>query len=178
MLHERTVRHVAVVGLGSNLGDRLAFLQGAIDALARSPGLEIDAVSPIYETDPVGPPQPRFLNAALRVRTDLDPEALVDRLLAVELAHGRVRREKWGPRTLDLDLLAVWDPSTGALVSHASPRVQVPHPALLARAFALAPLLDVAPELAPRWGAALRALGGIPPRAGDSQRIVVPGRHR
>jgi 2-amino-4-hydroxy-6-hydroxymethyldihydropteridine diphosphokinase len=157
--------YVAVVGLGSNLGDRQRHLRGAIDHLARTADVELVAISPIYETDAIGPPQPRFLNAAVRIRTGLEPEHLLDRMLAIERVYGRKRREKWGPRTLDLDLLVLCDPTTWDLVEVDTPRLRVPHPALLQRPFALAPLLDVAPELAARWRPVLDALGGPPPRA-------------
>jgi 2-amino-4-hydroxy-6-hydroxymethyldihydropteridine diphosphokinase len=164
---------VAIVGLGSNLGDRAATLASAVGALGRIEGARLAAVSPVYETEPVGPPQPRYLNAAVRLETDLDAEPLLDALLAIEAAHGRARREKWGPRTLDLDVLAILD--AGRPLEIRTPRLEVPHPALLDRAFALAPLLDVAPELSERWSARLFELGGPPPR---SQSVVVPGRHR
>lgn len=169
---------LAGIGLGANLGERARALQSALDALARAPGVvAVRAVSPLYETEPVGPPQPRYLNAAARVETTLAPDALLDALLAIEAAHGRARRERWGPRTLDLDVLALWDVERGELVRVEGPRLVVPHPHLLERTFALAPLLDVLPELEPLWGASLRALGGPPPRAQGSQSIVVPGRH-
>lgn len=168
---------VGVVGLGANLGSRLETLQSALDALARTPHVRVVAVSPVYETEPIGPPQPTYLNAAARIETDLDPEALLDALLAIEVAHGRVRRERWGARTLDLDVLALFDPAVLAPRVIETPRLVVPHPHLLERAFALAPLLDVMPELADTWGASLRALGGAPPLAGGSQSIVVPRRH-
>jgi 2-amino-4-hydroxy-6-hydroxymethyldihydropteridine diphosphokinase len=171
------VTTVGVIGLGANLGARLETMQSAVDALDRTPGIAVRAVSPVYETEPVGPPQPRYLNAAARIETTLEPDALLDALLAIEASHGRVRRERWGPRTLDLDVLALCDAHTLAPLVIATDRLVVPHPHLLERAFALAPLLDVLPELAGDWGASLRALGGPPPHAGGSQSIVVPGRH-
>lgn len=168
---------IAGIGLGANLGDREATLESAVARLAATAGVIVERTSPIYETAPVGPPQPSYLNAAVRARTTLDPEALLDTLLAIEAAHGRVRRERWGPRTLDLDILVLCEPATLALRAWRSPRLTVPHPHLLERAFALAPLLDVIPELEGAWGPTLGALGGPPPRARGSQRIVVPGRH-
>lgn len=168
---------IAGIGLGANLGDRAATLESAVARLAEIPGVIVERTSPIYETAPVGPPQPSYLNAAVRVRTTLAPEALLDVLLAIEAAHGRVRRERWGPRTLDLDILVLGDPTTLELRPWSSPRLTVPHPHLLERAFALGPLLDVFPELEATWGPTLRALGGPPPRAQGSQRIVVPGHH-
>ena len=168
---------IAGIGLGANLGDRRATLQSSVDALARRAGVSVRAVSPIYETAPVGPPQPAYLNAAVRAEVTLEPEALLDALLAIEAAHGRVRRERWGPRTLDLDVLVLCDPATLEPRAVDTARLKVPHPHLLERGFALAPLLDVIPELGPRWGEALRGLGGPPPRAREFQSIVVPGRH-
>lgn len=167
---------IAGIGLGANLGDRGATLESAVARLAATAGVVVERTSPVYETAPVGPPQPSYLNAAVRARTSLEPEALLDALLAIEAAHGRVRRERWGPRTLDLDVLVLCEPTTLALRPWSSARLTVPHPHLLERAFALAPLLDVIPELEGAWGAALEALGGPPPRARGSQRIVVPGR--
>jgi 2-amino-4-hydroxy-6-hydroxymethyldihydropteridine diphosphokinase len=127
-----------VIGLGANLGDRKALLGSAVRACARFG--ELLAVSSLYETEPLGPPQPQYLNAALLLRTELDPEALLDGLLAIEREHGRARRERWGPRSLDLDVLFI----CGATVD--TERLVVPHPGLAERAFALLPLLDVAPD--------------------------------
>jgi 2-amino-4-hydroxy-6-hydroxymethyldihydropteridine diphosphokinase len=135
----------AVVGLGSNLGDRQALLAGAVAALRSL--ARVVAVSSLYETVPVGPAQPLFLNAAVRLATPEQPERLLAQLLGIERAAGRVRLERWGPRTLDLDLLWV----NGAVVD--SPSLTLPHPELLARAFALLPLLEVAPTaIDPRTG--------------------------
>ena len=150
-----------VIGLGANLGAREASFHAALDLLADTPGVEVEALSSLYDTAPVGPPQPRYLNAAVRLRAALDPERLLDRLLAIErvLGRDRVREERWGPRTLDLDIL--WA-STGPV---RTPRLEVPHPRLLERPFALAPLLDVAPpELARSLAPRLAALGGPPAR--------------
>lgn len=169
---------VAGIGLGANLGDRLATLESAVAALARTPGITVTAVSPVYETEPVGPPQPAYCNAAVRLETTLAPEALMDALLAIEAAHGRIRRERWGPRTLDLDVLVLCDPETFETITIDTPHLRAPHPHLLDRAFALGPLLDVIPELAARWSAVLDALGGPPAEVQGSQSIVVPGRHR
>jgi 2-amino-4-hydroxy-6-hydroxymethyldihydropteridine diphosphokinase len=127
-----------VVGLGSNLGAREATLAAAVADLGQL-GSAL-RVSALYETDPVGPPQPSYLNAAVRLEVPGEPRVLLARLLDVERRYGRVRREKWGPRTLDLDIL--WIDG----VSHTDPDLVVPHAALRERRFALAPLLDVAPE--------------------------------
>jgi 2-amino-4-hydroxy-6-hydroxymethyldihydropteridine diphosphokinase len=127
-----------VIGLGSNLGDRRDYL---VRAARQIRGLgEVARVSAIYETDPVGEPQPSFLNAALRLKTASALPELLDRLLEVERALGRVRRERWGPRVIDLDIL--W--CLG--VTLRTERLVVPHAEVRVRAFALVPLLDVAPD--------------------------------
>jgi 2-amino-4-hydroxy-6-hydroxymethyldihydropteridine diphosphokinase len=126
-----------VIGLGSNLGARRKLLEDAVAGCSRLG--QLLAISWLYETDPVGPPQPLYLNAALLLRTELSPERLLDGLLELERAAGRERRERWGPRRLDLDLLWI----AGRTI--ATDRLVVPHPELRERAFALAPLLDVAP---------------------------------
>jgi 2-amino-4-hydroxy-6-hydroxymethyldihydropteridine diphosphokinase len=131
-------RHRYVIGLGANLGDRLAALKSAVLALQEHGS--VLAVSDLYESTAVGPPQPDFLNAAVLLESSLSPRLLLAELLTVERAHGRERRERWGPRTLDLDLLD----SPGLVLN--DPDLTVPHPELLRRAFALGPLLDVAPE--------------------------------
>jgi 2-amino-4-hydroxy-6-hydroxymethyldihydropteridine diphosphokinase len=127
----------AVVGLGANLGDRLSTMRTALAELARV--ARVEATSRVYESPALGPPQPDYLNAAALVEWEGEPEALLDALLAIEAKLGRVRREKWGPRTIDLDVLWI----EGHEVR--TPRLVVPHPELPERAFAVAPLLDVAP---------------------------------
>src|SRR5205807_4930068 len=99
----------AFIGLGSNLGDRLANLGGAVDRLAWEPGFLLRRVSLAYESEPVGPPQPHYLNAVAHVGTLLSPRASLQRLRAVEELLGRVRREHWGSREIDLDLLLFGD---------------------------------------------------------------------
>jgi len=94
-----------VIALGGNVGDREGFLRDARRAIEKDADLEVLDASPIYETAPVGPPQDDYLNAALLVRTEIAPETLLARCLAIEQRMGRARRERWGPRTLDLDLL-------------------------------------------------------------------------
>ena len=133
----------AYVGLGANLGDREAALTGAVDALAADPAIEVVAVSSFRETDPVGyPDQPRFLNGAAALDTELGPRELLDRLLAIERAMGRTREgPKYGPRTLDLDLLLYGD------LELDEPGLAIPHPRLHERAFALGPLLELNPVL-------------------------------
>ena len=127
-----------VIGLGSNLADRKAALVGAITALQRLG--RVRAVSGLYETEPVGPAQPRFLNAAARLATELGPHALLGQLQQIEAQAGRVRGERWGPRVLDLDIL--W---MGTVLLDA-PDLVIPHERLRERSFALVPLLDTAPD--------------------------------
>ncbi len=132
------------VGLGSNLGDREALLCSALGELAAAPGLRLCAVSRFHETAPVGgPPQGPFLNAVARLAWAGGPEALLDLLLAVEARHGRRRGLRWGPRTLDLDLLC----SLPAVTVHRPPRLVLPHPRLEERRFVLEPLAELAPGL-------------------------------
>jgi 2-amino-4-hydroxy-6-hydroxymethyldihydropteridine diphosphokinase len=130
----------AVIGLGGNLGDRIANLRAAVDAIDRTPGVRVVARSSVYETAPIGPPQPAYLNAAIAIDTTLSPRALLEALLYVERALGRERRERWGPRTIDLDILTI----DGITVNE--PDLVVPHPRLAERAFAIVPLLDVSPN--------------------------------
>jgi 2-amino-4-hydroxy-6-hydroxymethyldihydropteridine diphosphokinase len=122
----------AVLAIGSNLGDRLAMLQGAVDALSGAG--RVVAVSPVYETDPVGgPEQADFLNAVAVVETDLDATALLALAHAAEAAFARVRDERWGPRTLDIDLIVLGDEVVDDLDA------VVPHPRAAQRAFVLVP---------------------------------------
>ena len=131
---------LVLIALGSNLGDRAGFLLGAVAALSSGPLVDL-ALSPVYETAPLGPPgQGPYLNAVLAGRTRLSPRALLDELLAIENDFGRQRGEHWGPRTLDLDLLDY----AGQVLNE--PGLQLPHPRLHERAFVLAPLADVAPN--------------------------------
>ena len=148
---------VAYVGMGANLGDARATLAAAVDAL-RELG-EVRAVSPLYETDPVGlEDQPVFLNGAVALATSLDPHELLDALLAIEARFGRERTVRWGPRTLDLDLLAMDG------VELDDPRLTVPHPRLVEREFALRPLADIAPGLLVGGVAVADRLAALPPQ--------------
>ncbi len=126
-----------VVGLGSNLGDRLGHLRYAHQALGAQG--QVLACSSVYETAPVGPPQPDYLNAALLLETSLSAPALLSETQRIERTRGRDRRERWGARTLDLDLLWADQPGRWG-------ELTVPHPRLMDRAFALVPLLEVLPE--------------------------------
>jgi 2-amino-4-hydroxy-6-hydroxymethyldihydropteridine diphosphokinase len=134
----------AHLGLGSNLGDRLAHLQFGLDGLAARAG-RVVAISPVYETQPVGgPPQPDYLNAVVTVETELSPRELLGVAKALEAEAGREPADgerRWGPRPLDIDILVVGDERV------AEPDLVVPHPRIHQRAFVLAPLADVAPDL-------------------------------
>lgn len=135
-----------VIGLGANLGDRLATMREAVRRITQiAPVL---ARSKVWETEPVGgPPQPDFLNAAVVVAWEGDPILLLDELLRIEAELGRVREVRDGPRTIDLDVLWIEE------LTIDEPRLVVPHPRLHTRAFALAPLLEIAPDAAdPRNG--------------------------
>jgi 2-amino-4-hydroxy-6-hydroxymethyldihydropteridine diphosphokinase len=128
------------VGLGSNLGDRREYLRGALAAMA-SRGLAVVAVSSAYETDPVGPPQPGYLNAVVEVSTTMPARELLDTLKGIEADLGRRHTERWGPREIDLDLLLYGDEMID------EPGLSVPHPELTKRSFVLVPLLEIAPDL-------------------------------
>jgi len=133
------------VGLGSNQGDRLAQLLAATDHIGALPGVQLTARSHVYETPPAGgPPQGHYYNAAIAIETTMRPGPLLEQLLAIERTLGRVRPDavRWGPRTIDLDMLW-W--SGGAV---AQDKLVVPHPRLSERAFALVPLLEVLPHAA------------------------------
>lgn len=144
---------LAYLGLGSNLGDRAAHLRRARELLAATPGVSLAGASAVYETEPVGrTDQPPFLNQVLAVRTRLAPAALLERAQAVEAALGRVRGERWGPRVIDVDILLY-----GEMVVR-RPDLEIPHPRLAERAFALVPLAELAPELVLPGGERVAAL--------------------
>ncbi|WDK02138.1 2-amino-4-hydroxy-6-hydroxymethyldihydropteridine diphosphokinase [Xanthomonas campestris] len=149
----------AFVGLGANLGKAEATVRAAIVALGTLPQSSVTAASRLYRTPAWGrEDQPDFINAVAAVRTTLAPLALLDGLLAIEQAFGRDRRdgERWGPRTLDLDVLLYAEQVIDL------PRLQVPHPHLHARAFALVPLAELAPEaIIPGHGTVRHALQGV-----------------
>ena len=130
----------AMVGLGSNLGDRLANLQRAVDLLAAREGLRVLRTSRVYETAPVGPPQPDYLNSVAELETSLSARELLDACLGVEREMGRERAERWGPRVIDLDLL------TYGREEIDEPGLTVPHPRMHDRAFVLVPLLELDPD--------------------------------
>jgi len=131
----------AILGLGGNIGDPEGAMGEALDRLQAHPAIRVEAVSALYETPPWGKTdQPRFLNAAARIDTSLAPRNLLEAVLAVERDLGRDRTERWGPRTIDIDILLYGD------IAVDEQGLTVPHPRLAERIFALAPLVDVAPE--------------------------------
>jgi 2-amino-4-hydroxy-6-hydroxymethyldihydropteridine diphosphokinase len=143
----------AFIGLGSNLGDRRAHLQAAVAALP-----DVAAVSPVYETAPVGGPgQGRYLNCVVELATDRSPHELLAVALAIETAAGRVRAERWGPRPIDVDILLMGELELDA------PDLVVPHPRLWDRAFVLVPLHDLAPDLVAPATLARVDLSGVEP---------------
>jgi 2-amino-4-hydroxy-6-hydroxymethyldihydropteridine diphosphokinase len=131
----------AYVGVGSNLGDRWARLAFAAQALRATPGVRLLRASRVWDAAPLGPPQPRYLNAVLELETGLAASPLLAELQRIETEGGRVRGARWGARTLDLDLLLL-----GSEVVR-EPHLVVPHPDLVSRRFVLAPLAELAPEL-------------------------------
>jgi len=137
---EDSPRIRAFLGLGSNLGDRLANLQQAVDLLARMEGLAVLRSSRVYETEPVGPAQPDYLNAVVEVSTSLPAKKLLECCLAVENEMGRLRGERWGPRVIDIDVL------TYGREEIDDPGLVVPHPRMHERLFVLAPLLELEPD--------------------------------
>lgn len=134
--------HTAYIALGSNLGDRAAHLQAAIARLAETPGIEVVRVSNFLDNPAVGGPDanPPFLNAATELRTIFTGPSLLRRLLEIERSLGRVRTEKWGPRTIDLDLLLLGD----SIIDQTD--LKVPHPLMHERDFVLKPLAEIAPD--------------------------------
>jgi 2-amino-4-hydroxy-6-hydroxymethyldihydropteridine diphosphokinase len=152
------------LGLGSNVGDRESHLRRAIEDL-REHGVEVEAASSLYETEPVGEilDQPDFLNAAIRIRTSLEPQGLLDVCKAIEAEHGRAfGGPRHGPRPIDIDLLLLGD------LELSTDRLTLPHPEVTSRRFVLMPLLELDPELRLPDGTELRAaLAGL----GDGQRV-------
>jgi 2-amino-4-hydroxy-6-hydroxymethyldihydropteridine diphosphokinase len=138
--------HVAFLGLGSNIGEREALLIDALRQLHNHPDIQITKRSAMYETDPVGyTDQPPFLNMACRIETTLSSNALLEQVLRVERGLGRERLIRWGPRTIDIDVL-LYDN-----LHITTPTLTVPHPRIMERAFVLVPLLDVLGEKERDW---------------------------
>jgi 2-amino-4-hydroxy-6-hydroxymethyldihydropteridine diphosphokinase len=132
--------HVVTLGLGANLGDRLAALQRAVDLLAGE-GVRAAASSRVWETEPIGGPedQPAYLNVVVRADTELDAYEVLSAANRVEASLGRTREVRWGPRTIDIDVLLYDD------LRHDDPELTIPHPRLSERAFVVLPLLDIDP---------------------------------
>ena len=145
----------AVLSVGSNLGDRLAYLRSALDRMRPC----VDAVSPVYETPPWGPvSQPDYLNAVILASDDTaDPPVWLARAHAAEEAAGRVRDQRWGPRTLDVDVIAVDD------IELNDPDLTLPHPRAAERAFVLVPWLAVDPEARMSGGSVADLVAQLPP---------------
>lgn len=150
----------AYVGLGSNLDDPAQQIRNALQAIGRSAGLRVLAVSSLYRSPPMGPSQqPEYCNAVCVVECGIEPAALMSRLLEIEREAGRVRGgERWGPRRIDLDLLHIEG------VSSATAGLRLPHPGIATRNFVLAPLAEVAPDLE------IPGLGRIAERAASISR--------
>ena len=133
---------VAYLGLGSNLGNRKANLDQAVELLKAHPGIQINKVSSYYETEPVGyTDQPDFLNAAVEIETELSPRELLNTVLDIENKMGRKRTIRWGPRVIDIDILLY---GTGQIEEEG---LQIPHPRMMERRFVIEPLSEIAPEL-------------------------------
>ncbi|MBE9127204.1 2-amino-4-hydroxy-6-hydroxymethyldihydropteridine diphosphokinase [Coleofasciculus sp. LEGE 07092] len=130
----------SAIALGSNLGDSLAILEAAIETLAQISDITLTAKSSWYKTAPIGPPQPDYLNGCALLEVQLTPQELIETLLGIEKRFGRLRRERWGPRILDIDLLLFDD-----LILE-TPNLQIPHPRMRERAFVLVPLAEIAPD--------------------------------
>ncbi|OGT84526.1 MAG: 2-amino-4-hydroxy-6-hydroxymethyldihydropteridine diphosphokinase [Gammaproteobacteria bacterium RIFCSPLOWO2_02_FULL_61_13] len=149
---------IAFIALGANLGEPATTLQGALRELDRIPDTRVLQHSRLYRSRAVGPGnQPDYVNAVAQVETSLPPHALLDALLGIEALHGRVRDgQRWGPRTLDLDLLIYAD------LQISDPRLTLPHPEMTHRNFVLVPLLEIDPELLiPGHGPARQALQSV-----------------
>ncbi len=128
------------IALGSNLGDSRAILEAALESLAATPDIILQARSSWYQTKAVGPPQPDYINGCALLQVKTSPQLLLETLLGIEAQFGRVRRERWGPRSLDLDLLLYDD-----LILD-TPTLVLPHPRMRERAFVLVPLAEIAPD--------------------------------
>lgn len=134
-------RTTAYLGLGGNVGDVATAMRTALERIDSDPDCSVTAVSPVYKTPPWGPvEQDWYLNACAEIETGLEPRALLDLALAVERGLGRVRVERWGPRTLDIDILIYGDEPVEL------PNLTIPHPRMTERAFVMVPLADIAPE--------------------------------
>ena len=138
---------VAYIGVGSNVGDRVGFCRAAVEALDASAGIATREVSSLYETSPIGgPPQRSFVNLAVRIETELEPRELLEACKLVEQKMGREPSDlRWGPRVVDLDILLYGNEKVS------EPDLEIPHPRLKERRFALVPLLEIDPDLTDPW---------------------------
>ena len=137
----RSTTRKGFLALGSNLGNRAENLRNAIEALNSREGIRVTRKSSFYETEPVGgPDQGKFLNGVIEIKTTLEPEDLLKVVMNIESELGRVRREHWGPRTIDIDILTLDD------LVYVSPTLSIPHPLMHERGFVLRPLLEIAPD--------------------------------
>ncbi len=160
----------AIVGLGSNLGNRADNLSRARRAMADHPAIRLLAESPVYETDPVGvTDQPAFYNQVAAVATVLSPEELLAVLLKIETGLGRVREKRWGPRLIDLDLLVCFGETRD------TPGLRLPHPRMEERAFVIVPLLDLIQDVLrnrDEWVSLAKRLDRLPCAADGLKRVV------
>lgn len=131
---------LCAVALGSNLGDSRAIVASALERLAATPHIHVQVTSSWYQTVPIGPPQPDFINGCTLLQVEIPPQSVLETLLQIEAQFGRVRQACWGPRSLDLDLLLYND-----LILD-TPTLQIPHPRMHERAFVLVPLTEIAPN--------------------------------
>lgn len=140
---------VSYIGIGSNVGDRVAFSRRAVEALADSDKITVDAISSLYETSPIGgPPQRSFVNLVVRIQTDLDARGLLEVCQRIEQQLGRQPSDiPSGPRVVDLDILLFGDEKVN------EPDLEIPHPRIAQRRFVLIPLLEIDPDAADPWGA-------------------------
>ena len=139
---------IAYLGIGSNVGDRLAFCRRAVDELRSADGIEVLDVSSLYETSPVGgPPQRSFINLVVKIDTSLEPRALLETTQGIETKLGREPSDiHWGPRVVDLDILTFGDEKVS------EPDLEIPHPRLVQRRFMLVPLLEIDADASDPWG--------------------------
>jgi 2-amino-4-hydroxy-6-hydroxymethyldihydropteridine diphosphokinase len=143
---------IAYIGIGSNAGDRVSFVRRAVADLGEVEGVRVDAMSSLYETSPIGgPPQRSYVNAAVRIDTSLEPRALLETCKSIEARLGREPSPvRWGPRVIDLDILIFGEEKVS------EPDLEIPHPRLKERLFALMPVLQIDPEVTDPWGASYK----------------------
>jgi 2-amino-4-hydroxy-6-hydroxymethyldihydropteridine diphosphokinase len=159
----------AAIALGSNLGESISILENALVELANTPGVTLISRSSWYQTKPIGPPQPDYINGCALLEVELTPLNLLEILLGIEAKAGRIRAERWGPRTLDLDLLLYGDSILN------TPKLQIPHPRMIERAFVLVPLTEIAPNwIEPVSGKAIAYWGEQVNYTGVSLIVQIP----